>query len=126
MVCPRIQWFGSGFGQNGSTSKRGAVTPAASTAACFCSKTLATTSVASRTRKIAPTYRLRFMLPPFWIVVTVYVGGILYQPVGKKLRFNCGYAGHSAVGLRLEFHDLVIVDNVSNSYRAAAHFAVFY
>ena len=24
---PRIQWFGSGLGQNGSTSKRGAIKP---------------------------------------------------------------------------------------------------
>src|SRR5262245_37523329 len=34
MVEPSSQWFGSGFGQNGSTSKRGAVGPPAAAAPC--------------------------------------------------------------------------------------------
>jgi hypothetical protein len=29
IACPSTQWFGSGFGQSGSTSKRGATRPAA-------------------------------------------------------------------------------------------------
>src|SRR5882672_9973086 len=34
MVEPSSQWFGSGFGQSGSTSKRGAMGPAAAAAPC--------------------------------------------------------------------------------------------
>src|ERR1700733_1818970 len=65
MVWPWSQWFGRGFGHNGSTSNRGATTPAASTAALFCKNMLATMSVPSSVRKIAPTYKLRFMPPPY-------------------------------------------------------------
>src|SRR5262245_28245318 len=64
MVWPNSQWFGSGFGHRGSTSNRGAWTPAASTATRFCNMLLAANSNASTTTNSRPMHKLRFMLPP--------------------------------------------------------------
>src|SRR6266853_6859604 len=62
MVFPMIQWFGKGFGHMGSTSNRGAWTPAASTTARFSSTTDPIPSATTTARKDAPTYTFRFML----------------------------------------------------------------
>src|ERR1700724_339869 len=62
IVWPRIQWFGNGFGQSGSTSNLGAMTVAASTAAFFSSTVVPAPRAVKSARKIAPTQRLRFML----------------------------------------------------------------
>src|SRR5437016_13596897 len=62
MVFPMIQWFGKGFGHMGSTSNRGAWTPAASTTARFSSTADPIPSATTTARKDAPTYTFRFML----------------------------------------------------------------
>ena len=48
------QWFGKGFGHNGSTSKIGACTPAASTADLFSTITVATPSAKMHATNAAP------------------------------------------------------------------------
>src|SRR5258707_8075508 len=64
IVAPMTQWFGSGFGHIGSTSKRGACTPAASTFALSRSTYDATVSTPRTTREIAPAEYFRFMVLP--------------------------------------------------------------
>src|SRR6266853_4059093 len=66
MVFPMIQWFGKGFGHMGSTSNRGAWTPAASTTARFSSTANPMPSATITVRKDSPRYKFRFMLfgPP--------------------------------------------------------------
>src|SRR6266545_6972471 len=60
MAEPSTQWFGSGFGHNGSTSNLGACTlPLVCAAAVFSSIASPTASVASSATKPAPTHRFR-------------------------------------------------------------------
>src|SRR6202040_895985 len=66
MVMPSSQWFGNGLGHMGSTSNRGACTPAASTAARLWSSVEPTPSAMRSAEKASPRYRLRFIfLLPF-------------------------------------------------------------
>src|SRR5579863_7657322 len=64
MVWPRIQWFGRGFGQNGSTSKRGAITAAAWTTERF---EIMIDALPARTPRAAanaaPLERVSFIFP---------------------------------------------------------------
>src|SRR3954462_4692406 len=64
MTLPSSQWFGSGLGHIGSTSNFGACTddlPCAADACC--SMLWATPSVASTATNVAPTKRLRLLIP---------------------------------------------------------------
>ena len=64
MVCPRIQWLGSGFGHSGSTSKRGAVgAPAAAAAARFSSRWLPTPNAMTSDTNNTPIEKWRFIMP---------------------------------------------------------------
>src|SRR3954465_15459340 len=64
MTLPSSQWFGSGLGHIGSTSNFGACTddlPCAADARC--STLWAVPSVASTATNVAPTKRLRLLIP---------------------------------------------------------------
>src|SRR5260370_15014588 len=62
MVMPITQWFGSGFGQNGSTSNRGATAPFAWTTARLPTTLELIPSAASRTINTSAILRFLFML----------------------------------------------------------------
>ena len=65
MALPSTQWFGSGLGQNGSTSKRGASTvPVVCAAAMRSSCACAAPSATNSERNVAPTQRLRLRVMP--------------------------------------------------------------
>ena len=59
IVMPSTQWFGSGFGQNGSTSKRGACTPSACASALSCKALCPTPSARTPVANAAATAKLR-------------------------------------------------------------------
>ena len=60
MAMPSTQWFGSGFGQRGSTSNRGAITPALVCASTTRSSLRsATVNEVSAAANAAPATRLR-------------------------------------------------------------------
>src|SRR5579871_219128 len=61
MTLPMTQWLGSGFGHIGSTSKRGACTPAACTAALFSKTTDPIPSATISPKSSAPIENLRFI-----------------------------------------------------------------
>src|ERR1700674_713584 len=71
MVEPVTQWFGSGFGQNGSTSNMGAITPAAWTTERLCTAEIVPRTATS-TKITAPAYVFRFIshLAPDFTVAT--------------------------------------------------------
>ena len=64
MVEPMSQWFGNGFGQNGSTSNMGACRACACATPGFSSTASPIPSATKRARQIAPTTRccFRFMV----------------------------------------------------------------
>src|SRR5262245_34764396 len=63
MVEPSSQWFGSGFGQNGSTSNRGACAPDLLCAATFFSRTPCVAhNVVSAATSVAPIHRFRLCI----------------------------------------------------------------
>src|SRR5262245_775633 len=78
MMLPNTQWFGTGFGHIGSTSKRGACTAPLACASADCwSRCCPTPSAASSATSVLPmmTLRVRFIDHPPWRR-TVYSRGV--------------------------------------------------
>src|SRR5438552_2800717 len=79
IVAPMTQWLGSGFGHMGSTSKRGACTPAASTTALFRSTEDPSASAPISVIKAVPIQYVRFM---FFLVRSAYA--IIHDSVQRE------------------------------------------
>src|SRR3954452_21527211 len=85
MTLPSSQWFGSGLGHLGSTSNFGACTddlPCAADAGC--SMLWATPSVASTATNVAPTKRLRLLIPLILLPPTFFPG----MPSGAQYTYS--------------------------------------